>query len=313
MAAADESRVLRFFGVEEAAVCRAAGRCGLTRVESRACGAETLLALTAPRRTLRRAEGRLRRAFPAGLYGAGGDTLADCTARALVKADRLLACADDAALQLLAPRLAGRAGIDRVFDFGAGSCADPDAAAKMDAAVRRGAPAGPLAEELCRLQAALRVTRADLAAGARPLAGGTLVAVACRKGGWSYLAAPDENAALRLLDMIRRAAAGRPQAAGVRFTPRGRPPQEPSLPAPSEMAPAPAPKPDTPPARRSRWPARLAFLLGLGVLAGLAAAWQLTGGDLSALPDAASDALAGLLRGFSAAPQPPAHSGAVLM
>ena len=76
---------------------------------------------------------------------------------------------------------------------------------------------------------------------------------------------------------------------------------------------APAPQPDTPPARRSRWPARLAFLLGLGALAGLAAAWQLTGGDLSALPDAASDALAGLLRGFSAAPQPPAHSGAVLM
>ena len=73
MDAANESRVLRFFGVQESEVCRTAsglaGRYGLTQVESRSRGAETLLALTAPEAALHKAEGRLRRTFRAGLYG----------------------------------------------------------------------------------------------------------------------------------------------------------------------------------------------------------------------------------------------------
>ena len=108
MAAASESRVLRFFGVEEEQVRQAAsalaGRCALTGIETRAQGAETLLALTASPAALRKAEDLLGRTFRAGLYGAGEQTLADCAARALVKHDRLLACADALALDLLAPR-----------------------------------------------------------------------------------------------------------------------------------------------------------------------------------------------------------------
>ena len=156
MAAASESRVLRFFGVEEAQVRQAAsglaGRCSLARIETRAQGAETLLALTAPPAALRKAEGLLARTFPGGLYGAGGDTLARCAARALVQRDRLLACADTLALDLLAPRLEGQAGVDACFDFGAGSCADPAALARIEAGARRCQSPGPSEETspLCR-------------------------------------------------------------------------------------------------------------------------------------------------------------------
>ncbi len=115
MTAANESWVLRFFGVKEADVCRAAsglaGRCGLVQIESRSQGPETLLALTAPASALRKAEDLLRRHFHAGLYGAGNQTLADSAAQALVRHDRLLACADPAALELLV--LPGRPGGER--------------------------------------------------------------------------------------------------------------------------------------------------------------------------------------------------------
>ena len=221
MAAASESRVLRFFGVEEEQVRQAAsalaGRCALTGIETRAQGAETLLALTASPAALRKAEDLLGRTFRAGLYGAGEQTLADCAARALVKHDRLLACADALALDLLAPRLEGKPGIDACFDFGAGSCADPAALAKIEAGARRckgNSPSDPVWDELCRLRAALRVTHADFAAGAIPLQDGTLTAVAGRRGSWTRHVPAGDNPALWLLDMIRRAAAGSHQVGG---------------------------------------------------------------------------------------------------
>ncbi len=202
MAAASESRVLRFFGVEEAQVRQAAsglaGRCSLARIETRAQGAETLLALTAPPSALRKAEGLLARTFPGGLYGAGGDTLARCAARALVQRDRLLACADTLALDLLAPRLEGQAGVDACFDFGAGSCADPATLARIEAGARRcqgPGPSEPVWDELCRLRAALRVTHADFVAGAIPLPEGTLTAVAGRRGSWLYRVPAGDNPA----------------------------------------------------------------------------------------------------------------------
>ena len=228
MAAASESRVLRFFGVEEAQVRQAAsglaGRCSLARIETRVQGAETLLALTAPPSALRKAEGLLARTFPGGLYGAGGDTLAQCAARALVQRDRLLACADTLALDLLAPRLEGQAGVDACFDFGAGSCADPTALARIEAGARRcqgPGPSEPVWDELCRLRAALRVTHADFVAGAIPLPEGTLTAVAGRRGSWLYRVPAGDNPALWLLDLVRRAALGCPQAPGVSFTLHG--------------------------------------------------------------------------------------------
>ena len=328
MAAASESRVLRFFGVKEEQVRQAAsalaGRCALTGIETRAQGAETLLALTASPAALRKAEDLLGRTFRAGLYGAGEQTLADCAARALVKHDRLLACADALALDLLAPRLEGKPGIDACFDFGAGSCADPAALAKIEAGARRcrgGGPAEPVWDELCRLRAALRVTHADLVAGAIPLQDGTLAALAGRRGCWLCRVPAGDNPALWLLDMIRRAAAGSAQAAQVSFTLHGERPalsavhpplQLPAAPAAPALETALAPAQDAGAApdsaalpRRSRWPARLAFLLLVLAAVGLAAAFRLTGGDLAALPE--------VLRTLPGGPDLPAHSGATLL
>ena len=326
MAAASESRVLRFFGVEEAQVRQAAsglaGRCSLARIEMRVQGAETLLALTAPPSALRKAEGLLARTFPGGLYGAGSDTLARCAARALVQRDRLLACADTLALDLLAPRLEGQAGVDACFDFGAGSCADPAALARIEAGARRcqgPGPSEPVWDELCRLRAALRVTHADFVAGAIPLPEGTLTAVAGRRGSWLYRVPAGDNPALWLLDLVRRAALGCPQAPGVSFTLHG---DRPALAAdrPALQLPAAAPsaaaleaalaaRPEQEPAaalpHRSRWPVRLAFLLLVLAAVGLAAAFRLTGGDLAALPE--------VLRSLPEGPGMPAHSGATLL
>ena len=330
MAAASESRVLRFFGVKEEQVRQAAsalaGRCALTGIETRAQGAETLLALTASPAALRKAEDLLGRTFRAGLYGAGEQTLADCAARALVKHDRLLACADALALDLLAPRLEGKPGIDACFDFGAGSCADPAALAKIEAGARRcrgGGPAEPVWDELCRLRAALRVTHADLVAGAIPLQDGTLAALAGRRGCWLCRVPAGDNPALWLLDMIRRAAAGSAQAPGVGFTLHGERPSlnsggpvlqlpaapssaalEAALASQEEEAPDPAPAAAALP-RRSRWPARLAFVLVVLAAVGLAAAFRLTDGDLAALPE--------VLRSLPGGPGVPAHSGATLL
>src|SRR5699024_3986709 len=174
----------------------------------------------------------------------------------------------------------------------------------------------------CRLRAALRVTHADFAAGAIPLQDGTLTAVAGRRGSWTRHVPAGDNPALWLLDMIRRAVAGSPQAQGVSLTLHGERPArsgpQPALQLPAapsaaalEAALASGQEDDVPlPAaamlpRRSRWPARLAFVLVVLAAVGLAAAFRLTDGDLAALPE--------VLRSLPGGPGVPAHSGATLL
>ena len=104
-----------------------------------------------------------------------------------------------------------------------------------------------------------------------------------RKGCWVRTAANSDAPALWLLDMIRRAASGLPQAAGTSWQKYGR-----AVPAdvltvqtlpdkPENTAPA------KPPRKRHRMRNALIFLLVLA-LAAFAAAWYYTGGDLTALP-----------------------------
>ena len=120
--------------------------------------------------------------------------------------------------------------------------------------------------------------------------------------------------------MIRRAAAGSPQAQGVSFTLHGERPalaadrpalQLPAAPSAAALEAALASgETAAPPAaamlpRRSRWPARLAFVLVVLAAVGLAAAFHLTDGDLAALPE--------VLRSLPGGPGVPAHSGATLL
>lgn len=195
---------------------------------------------------------------------------------------RLLVCADADAGALLETRLETVAAAEKVFDFGAMSYADEKVRAKLDAKTRR-VKGGPAAMALARVQAAQRFVGVELAAGCLERAEDTVLFLGGRKGCWVRTVANTGTPALWLLDMIRRAASGLPQAAGTSWQSYGK-----AIPAdvltvqslpdkPESAAPA------KPPRRHHRL-RNFLFLLLLLALAGLAAAWYYTGGDLTALP-----------------------------
>lgn len=276
--------VLRLFGAPETAVRQAAQAIAAEgmAVQCRSRGAETLAALQAGTPAqLEKARKALRRQFAAQLYGEGETTLAAATVQALEAHKKLLVCADAAAGALLETRLETVAVAEKVFDFGAMSYADEKIRAKLDAKTRR-VKGGPAAMALARVQAVLRLVGTDLAAGCVERAENTVLFVGSRRGCWVRTVADTDTPALWLLDMLRRAACGLPQAAGTSWQKYGHPiPPEfliaHGLPDVSEAAPAKPP-------RKRHLLRRLLLLLLLLVLAGAAAAWYYTGGDLTALP-----------------------------
>lgn len=91
--------------------------------------------------------------------------------------------------------------------------------------------------------------------------------------------ASDENPGLWLLDMLRRAACGLPQAGGTNWQPYGRAVPDAAL-TPASLT---AEQSASPRPKRRRLGKALVVLLLLA-LAALAAGWYYTGGDLAALP-----------------------------
>ena len=281
-AAAPAVCVLRLFGVPAERVQLAAQETGLA-AQCRAQGAETLLALQAATPAgLDAAKRQLHAQFAAELYGEGETTLVHAAVQALEARRRLLVCADASAGALLETRLETVAAAERVFDFGAMSYADEKTRAKLDAKTRR-VKGGAAAMALARVQAAQRLSGAAYAAGCVERAEDTVLFLGGRKGCWVRTAANSDAPALWLLDMIRRAAAGLPQAAGTSWQKYGR-----AVPADVLTARSLPDKPEnTAPAKPSRKRHRvrnaLIFLLILA-LAAFAAAWYYTGGDLTTLP-----------------------------
>lgn len=274
--------VLRLFGAPLWTVQQAAQQADIA-ARCRGRGAEVLAALQAetPAR-LEKARKALNGRFAAELYGEGEMTLVHATVQALETHRRLLVCCDADAGTLLEARLETVPGAEKVFDFGALSYADAKIREKLSARTCR-VKGGPIPAKLARVQAAQRFVGADFAAGCVERAEDTVLFLGSRRGCWVRTVANTDAPALWLLDMIRRAASGLPQAAGTSWQKYGR-----AVPAdvltvqtlpdkPENTAPA------KPPRKRHRVRNALIFLLVLA-LAAFAAAWYYTGGDLTALP-----------------------------
>ena len=274
--------VLRLFGAPLWAVQQAAQQADIA-ARCRGRGAEVLAALQAETPAgLEKARKALNGRFAAELYGEGEMTLVHAAVQALETHRRLLVCCDADAGTLLEARLETVPGAEKVFDFGALSYADAKIREKLSAKTCR-VKGGPIPAKLARVQAAQRFVGADFAAGCVERAEDTVLFLGSRRGCWVRTVANTDAPALWLLDMIRRAASGLPQAAGTSWQKYGR-----AVPAdvltvqtlpdkPENTAPA------RPPRKRHRMRNALIFLLVLA-LAAFAAAWYYTGGDLTALP-----------------------------
>lgn len=274
--------VLRLFGAPLWTVQQAAQQADIA-ARCRGRGAEVLAALQAETPAgLEKARKALNGRFAAELYGEGEMTLVHAAVQALETHRRLLVCCDADAGTLLEARLETVPGAEKVFDFGALSYADAKTREKLSARTCR-VKGGPIPAKLARVQAAQRFVGADLAAGCVERAEDTVLFLGSRRGCWVRTVANTDAPALWLLDMIRRAASGLPQAAGTSWQKYGR-----AVPAdvltvqtlpdkPENTAPA------KPPRKRHRARNALIFLLIL-MLAAFAAAWYYTGGDLTALP-----------------------------
>lgn len=274
--------VLRLFGAPLWAVQQAAQQADIA-ARCRGRGAEVLAALQAETSAgLEKARKALNGRFAAELYGEGEMTLVHAAVQALETHRRLLVCCDADAGTLLEARLETVPGAEKVFDFGALSYADAKTREKLSARTCR-VKGGPIPAKLARVQAAQRFVGADLAAGCVERAEDTVLFLGSRRGCWVRTVANTDAPALWLLDMIRRAASGLPQAAGTSWQKYGR-----AVPADVLTAQTLPDKPENtapakPPRKQHRVRNALIFLLVLS-LAAFAAAWYYTGGDLTALP-----------------------------
>lgn len=274
--------VLRLFGAPLWTVQQAAQQADIA-ARCRGRGAEVLAALQAETPAgLEKARKALNGRFAAELYGEGEMTLVHAAVQALETHRRLLVCCDADAGTLLEARLETVPGAEKVFDFGALSYADAKIREKLSARTCR-VKGGPIPAKLARVQAAQRFVGADLAAGCVERAEDTVLFLGSRRGCWVRTVANTDAPALWLLDMIRRAASGLPQAAGTSWQKYGR-----AVPADVLTAQTLPDKPENtapakPPRKRHRVRNALIFLLVLA-LAAFAASWYYTGGDLTALP-----------------------------
>ena len=274
--------VLRLFGAPLWTVQQAAQQADIA-ARCRGRGAEVLAALQAETPAgLEKARKALNGRFAAELYGEGEMTLVHAAVQALETHRRLLVCCDADAGTLLEARLETVPGAEKVFDFGALSYADAKIREKLSARTCR-VKGGPIPAKLARVQAAQRFVGADFAAGCVERAEDTVLFLGSRRGCWVRTVANTDAPALWLLDMIRRAASGLPQAAGTSWQKYGR-----AVPADVLTAQTLPDKPENtapakPPRKRHRVRNALIFLLVLA-LAAFAAAWYYTGGDLTALP-----------------------------
>ena len=184
--------------------------------------------------------------------------------QALEQHRKLLVCSDAAAGALLETRLENLPGAEKVFDFGAMSYANAALNARLSRKLRKAPQAEP-ARTLARVQAMQRLTGAALAVGCVELPQSHLLLVGGKKGCWLRCVSPDENPGLWLLDLLRRAACGLPQAGGTCWQSYGRTVPDTAL-TPAVLAAAP-PTPPNPKRHRLGKALVVLLLLALAALA----------------------------------------------
>ena len=133
----------------------------------------------------------------------------------------------------------------------------------------------PVRLALARAQAARRVVGTELAVACAERESDHVLVLSTKKGCWLRTVPAADNPGLWLLDMVRRAAAGLPQAEGTGFLPAGQTKQS-DPPGRSQSK-------DPTPTKKHPLRVLLAVVLLLA-LAAFGVAWYLTGGDLAALP-----------------------------
>ena len=273
--------VLRLFGAPALSVQQAVAALPAELALSAQCrsrGAESLIALRAKTaQALEKGVQSLRACFTAELYGEGEKGLADAAVQALEAHRKLLVCSDAAAGALLEARLENVPGAEKIFDFGAMSYADAKTGAQIaQRAAKHAAGQDEPSLAVARVCAAQRLVGAEFAAGCAAQGGMTLLVLGTKKGCWLRTVCEADQPGLWLLDMIRRAACGLPQAQGTSWQ-RYRDPVPETVPVP--------PQEPLVQQKRKKHRLRRAVLVLLLLAAVLAAAgWYFTGGDLAALP-----------------------------
>ena len=177
---------------------------------------------------LKKAAQSLRSSFGADVYGAGDTSLAAAAVQALEAHDRLLACGDAAAGALLESRLEKVPGAEKVYDFGTMSYADSKVGPQIEKRARaklggEGDKPDPVRLALARAQAARRIVGTELAVACAERESDHVLVLCTKKGCWLRTVPAADNPGLWLLDMVRRAAAGLPQAEGQASFPPDRP------------------------------------------------------------------------------------------
>lgn len=279
------SCVLRIFGAEEQQLQDLTTQLsfgGKLTAQYRCRGAETLLALQSEQPgILQKAANKVRKALGAAVYAEGETVLAEALVQTLEQHRCLLTSADAAAGALLESRLEAVPGADKVFDFGSMSYADERTAAQIDQlAHRRAKRPGELELARSRVRAARQLVDTDLAVTCVGREDHITLLVGSKKGCWLRTVRTEDGPGLWLMDIVRRAACGLPQAAGTLWQ-RWKDPVPENVMLPAEMC------------KQTKLPQRgphKGVCLGRGVLVLLltavllAAGWYCTGGNIEMLP-----------------------------
>lgn len=217
-----ETRVLRFFAEDQQARQKAIEelvQAGKVDAQVWEKNEETLLLLTsqvesgsAGKILLDRCCELEQQACGDALYGTEDKTLFAALIEAMQQKNMLFVAADTEVCQLLNEPLSRVEKAGSVYDFGACSCDHAKNGAKISKA---GSPALPLAAAQDRIRTACRLTGADWAVACYAEENCITLVVGNENGCWIYALREGQRPVLWIADMLRRAALGCQQAAGV--------------------------------------------------------------------------------------------------